>query len=84
MAIDRQDYQWRPNDNSVQTRLRYELEAEHWHRSFKAAERKNRTTSYSSDLSVIGAVVTILVSLVTLIVISVIDVVKWMVVRYNS
>jgi len=39
---DRQNYQWRPNDNSVQTNLRYDLEAEHWTRAFKSAQMKQR------------------------------------------
>ena len=75
---ERQNYQWRPNDNSSTTRLRYDLEAEHWTRAFKSAQKRSKPTSYAHDLSVIGAVVTILVSLLTLIVISIIDVVKRM------
>lgn len=74
---ERQDFLWRPNDNSVTTRTRYDLEAEHWYRSFKAAERKHRPRSFKEDLSVIGLVFQLVFSLIFLIVVSTIDFVKW-------
>ena len=78
METDRQDYKWRPNDNSVQTRLRYDLEAEHWNRSFRSAEMKNRGTSAGGAFGVIGLCIQLVFSLVFLIVVSVIDVIKWL------
>ena len=60
---ERQDYLWRPNDNSSTTRLRYDLEAEHWYKSFKSAERKHKTSSIREDLSVIGIVLQLVFSL---------------------
>ena len=78
MESDRQDYKWRPNDNSVQTRLRYDLEAEHWNRSFKSAEMKNRTTSSGEAFGVVGLCISLIASLVVLVVVSVVDVIKWM------
>ena len=75
---ERQDYKWRPNDNSVTTRLRYDLEAEHWYRSFNAAERKNKSTSISADFAVIGLFIQLVFTLLTLVVLSVIQLVKWL------
>lgn len=74
---DRQNYLWRPNDNSSTTRTRYDLEAEHWHKSFKSAELKNRTTSLGDSFSFIGLVVSLMFSLIALIVVCIIDFIKW-------
>ena len=35
---NKQEFSWRPNDNSVSTRLKYSLEAEHWTRAFQSAQ----------------------------------------------
>jgi len=75
---ERQDYLWRPNDNSVTTRTRYDLEAEHWYRSFKAAERKHKPSSFRSDLSVIGLFIQLTFTLLTLIVVALIEFIKWL------
>jgi len=75
---ERQDYKWRPNDNGVSTRTRYDLEAEHWYRSFKAAERKHKPVNYGSVFSTIGLFVQLVFTLLTLIVVLVIDIIKWL------
>ncbi|MGV6831290.1 MAG: hypothetical protein ACWA5P_07000 [bacterium] len=74
----RQDFLWRPNDNSVTTRTRYDLEAEHWYRSFKAAERKHRPRNIKEDLGVIGLIFQLVFSLIALIVLSIVELVKWL------
>lgn len=74
---ERQGYKWRPNDNSVTTRLRYDLEAEHWYKSFKSAEIKHKTTSINDSLNVIALFVSLVFSLLTLIVILFRDFIKW-------
>lgn len=74
---ERQDFLWRPNDNSVTTKTRYDLEAEHWVRAFKSAERKHRPSSIRADLSVIGLFIQLAFSLITLVVVSIIDFIKW-------
>jgi len=38
---ERQDYMWRPNDNSSTTITRYDQEAEHWYNSLKNAKSKD-------------------------------------------
>lgn len=75
---DRQDFLWRPNDNSVTTRTRYDLEAEHWYRSFKAVETKHKPSSFRSDLNVIGLFVSLVFTLFTLVVVLAIDLIKWL------
>jgi len=63
---ERQNFLWRPNDNSATTRLRYDLEAEHWTRAFKSAELKYHGSSFASDLSVIGLVLGLAINLTVL------------------
>ncbi|WP_417364464.1 hypothetical protein [Galbibacter sp.] len=74
---ERQNYQWRPNDNSSTTRLRYDLEAEHWYKSFKSAERKHKPSSISLNLGVIGLFIQLTFTLLTLVVLGLIQLVKW-------
>ncbi len=73
---ERQNYQWRPNDNSSTTRLRYDLEAEHWYKSFKSAERKHKPSSIGSDLGVIGIFFQLVFSLLILLMLGLIQLVK--------
>jgi len=74
---ERQNYNWRPNDESVTTRTRYDLEADHWYRSFKSAELKHKPSSFKSDLGVIGLVFSLVFSLLVLVVVLLVDFVKW-------
>jgi len=73
----RQDFIFPPNDNSVQTNLRYDLLAEKWVKSRKAAERKYRPSSFKHDLSVIRLVFQLVFSLLAIIVLSIVELVKW-------
>ncbi|WP_027137406.1 hypothetical protein [Gaetbulibacter saemankumensis] len=72
------EYLWRPNDESVGTRAKYDLEAAHWYRSFKSAELQNRPISIRADLNVIGLFVQLVFTFLVLIVALVIDFVKWL------
>ena len=73
----RQDFLWRPNDNSVTTRTRYDLEAEHWYKSFKAAERKYIPRNLKEVLSLIGLIFQLVFSLIVLRLNSVVELIKW-------
>lgn len=77
MAVENENYKWRPNDNSSSTRLKYDLEAEHWTRAFKSAQMKQQPVSFGESLSVINMVVKLIASLVLLVVLGIIDFVKW-------
>jgi len=61
------DYQWRPNDFSSRTNLRYGLEAEHWLTAFKSASNKT-SVSLSETLGFVGIVVSLVFSLLLFIV----------------
>ena len=55
---ERQNFLWRPNDNSSTTRLRYDLEAEHWVKAFESSSCKSTTrkssTSFSKNMAGLG------------------------------
>lgn len=74
---ERDNYQWRPNDNSSTTRMRYDLEAEHWTRAIKSSQRKQQSVSFGESLSVIGMVISLVVGLIVLLVMGLIDLIKW-------
>jgi len=52
------DYQWRPNDFSSRTNLRYDLEAEHWLTAYKNASAKT-TVSFGKALGFVGLILSI-------------------------
>lgn len=79
---ERENYQWRPNDNSVTTRLRYDLEAEHWTRAFKSAQLNSKTLSFGDSVSVIGTILKLVIGIVVLAVMLVIDLIKWINSKY--
>lgn len=74
---EKQNYLWKPNDYSSTTTLRYDLEAEHWYKSFKSAERKHKPSSISSNLGVISLFFQLTFTLLTLVVLGLIQLVKW-------
>ncbi|WP_420378772.1 DNA translocase FtsK [Gilvibacter sp.] len=76
-AGERQNFLWRPNDNSSTTLARYDLEAEHWVRAFKNAHSKHRPRNYSADLAVVGLFINLFFSLLTVLVIVITDVLKF-------
>lgn len=53
------DYQWRPNDYSSRTNLRYDLEAEHWLTAFNNASAKT-TVSFGRALGFLGLILSII------------------------
>ncbi len=57
MPMPNNGFQWRPNDNSAITNLRYTLEAEKWVSAVSSAQRKAQPRSISGDLAFIGALV---------------------------
>ncbi|WP_411894275.1 hypothetical protein [Winogradskyella sp. A2] len=73
---ERQEFLWRPNDNSVTTRTRYDLEAEHWVRAFKSATRPKAT--FTGSMSVIGLIFSLIFSILNVLVLVVINFIKWL------
>lgn len=74
----KENYQWRPNDNSSSTRLKYDLEAEHWTRAFKSAQMKQQSVSFGETLSAIGMVISLIASIILLIVFLLVDLFRWL------
>jgi hypothetical protein len=75
---ERQNFNWRPNDNSSTTLTRYDQEAEHWVRAFKNAERKNQPTNYKSDFQTIGLFISLAFSLISLVIMLIFKIFNWL------
>ena len=75
---ERQQYLWRPNDESSTTRARYDAEADHWYRSFKSAERKHTPVSIGETFGVIGLILSLFLNLILLIVLLLTDLIKYL------
>lgn len=71
------DFRWRPNDNSVTTNLRYDLEAEHWVKSYKSALEKNKPANFTKDLAVIGLIISLVFNIIWFILICLLDFLIW-------
>ena len=80
---NRDDFQWRPNDNSVTTNLRYDLEAEHWTRAFRSAEIKS-SSGGAGDLAFIGILFSLVIHLIFLIIVLIYDGIKWLIELNNK
>lgn len=72
------DFNWRPNDNSATTLLRYELEAEKWVNAVSSAQRKTMPRSLGKDFVFIGLIIQLLFSLVFLVLLFFLNILKWM------
>ena len=73
-----EDFNWRPNDNSATTLLRYELEAEKWMNAVSSAQRQTITRSSGKDLVFIGLVIQLFFCLLLLVVLFFLNIFKWM------
>jgi len=75
---DRNNFQWRPNDNSVTTNLRYDLEMNHWLRSLKSSTVSS-TFNFHSSIAVIGLIISLALNLILFILLCLSDLIVWMV-----
>lgn len=57
MPTSYEEFNWRPNDNSATTNLRYTLEAEKWVNAVSSAQRKARPGSSSGGFAFIGLLI---------------------------
>tara|TARA_R110000851_G_scaffold11678_4_gene40835 strand:+ start:296 stop:658 length:363 start_codon:yes stop_codon:yes gene_type:complete len=75
----RQDFQWRPNDNSSTTLAKYDQEAEHWTRAFNSANKKqNQSGDISEFLNGIGLCLTVIIYAIDLIIHCLILICSWL------
>ena len=72
----RDNYNWRPNDNSVTTNLRYDLEAEHWAKSFNSAQMNYSSSAGSATL--VGLFISLVFHVIALVFILIYDGIKWL------
>lgn len=56
MPMPNKDFNWRPNDRSATTLLRYQLEADRWISAVNSAQRNSQPRSISGDLSFVGLI----------------------------
>ena len=83
---DRQNYNWRPNDNSSQTRLRYDLEMNHWLKSLKSSSSNGSGVSgnWGATFAVIGLILNFIVIGIWLLLILISDVITWIVNQFDK
>lgn len=76
---NRNNFLWRPNDNSPTTKTRYQLEANHWLEAFTASASKgaSNVSNYSADLNAIGLFISVFFMFITLVLYGLIEVVKF-------
>jgi len=79
MPMSDNGFQWRPNDNSARTNLRYTLEAEKWVNAVSSAQRKAQPRSISGDLAFISMAFELVVSVLLLILLGVLQLVTGLV-----
>lgn len=73
---NRDKYLWRPNDNSVKTNLRYDIEASKWMDSIKNSS-PSPTPSFGEVSGFLGLLFSFVFNLIWFIALNVIDLVKW-------
>jgi len=73
---NRDNFVWRPNDNSVTTNLRYDLEAAHWVKALKGAS-VNTTASLGEVLGVIGLILSLVFLIILFIVQVIVEIVNF-------
>lgn len=76
---ERQQFLWRPNDNSSTTITRYDQEAEHWVKAIRGAKAKrgiNEPADISGVFNAFGLILGLIISLLTLIYYGLVSIVK--------
>ena len=68
---------FRPRDQSVSTKLKYETEAKLWSDAFKASHSKPRSASFSETMGNLGLVISLLFNLILIVVLSLTNLFKW-------
>ena len=76
MPMPYDEFNWRPNDNSATTNLRYTLEAEKWVNAVSSAQRRAQPRSISGDLAFISMVFQLVLCVVLLIVLGILQLIK--------
>ena len=64
---ERQQFLWRPNDNSTTTKLRYDLETKHLMDSIRSYNITSKYISFGEAISVVGLLLSLILGIVYLI-----------------
>jgi len=77
---ERQNYLWRPNDNSSTTRMRYDLEAEHWLKSFSNVNKNSQKNvpNFKGDFQALGIVLGLIFNVIFIILLSISKLFSWL------
>ncbi len=73
MPMPDNGFQWRPNDNSATTNLRYTLEAQKWVNAVSSAQRNSGSRSVSADFAFIGMLIELIFSILLLVLLGVLQ-----------
>ncbi len=68
---------FRPRDQSVSTKLKYETEAQHWADAFNSTRPTNRPPNFAKDFASLGLVVGLFINLIIIVVLSLTNLFKW-------
>jgi hypothetical protein len=81
---NRDNFAWRPNDNSATTLLRYDLEAGHWVKAFKSATMNN-SASLPEVLGFLGLIISFVLLLIYFLILLIIKLVNFIIkVRFEA
>jgi hypothetical protein len=81
---NRDNFAWRPNDNSSTTLLRYDLEAAHWVKAFKSATMNN-SASLPEVLGFLGLIISFVLLLIYFLILLIIKLVNFIIkVRFEA
>jgi len=73
------NYNWRPNDNSSTTNLKYQLEADHWLKAVKSSDYAKGSGSMLGDIGNMFLVLSLLINIIKVIVMVLWEIIKWII-----
>lgn len=80
MPLPNKNFQWRPNDLSGETLLRYQLEADRWYDAVSDAHTQQMRSvgKYSASIGFVSTVLGLILCTIYLIVLGILGLVKWL------
>jgi len=76
-VFDNKDGGFRPRDQSVATKMKYETEMKHFVDAYKSNQASNRPTNFAADFGNIGLVISLFFNLILIVVLSLTSLFKW-------
>ena len=75
---NKNNFQWRPNDNSVTTNLRYDLEMNHWLKSLKGSTVSS-AFKFHPSIMIIGIIFSLALNIILFVLLTLSDLIVWIV-----